>query len=647
MTDSIFEISRNSGNSDLVYNNRYQESILSIPFDDKECNNISPDKVYYNKNIDSKESCKFNIYDSSKSEQNKNNMSKVIVYNNNKKHITNNNNNINIEFKIKPKHVKKTGKKEKDLKKNKLKRNNNYITSVVSAQNQQNIKASLLKMKRNIYSSNIQKINSSKNRNIITENKSDITNKTVNINYSVKKNNICSYDNKDTSNLPSVEQSQLIIDTSFYRSKDFCKNLSIFSSYLSIENNNIISKNKNKSKEFVSYNSDNLLISNKNITTDKNNIYISEYKETIDNNTNNNLYSENNHKRTLTLLNYYKPIKNNTKLDFIKFDQDTIKNIENKYSNCINNKIKLSSNKNSNNSLESVDFFKNNSSIDEEKIEELRRCINLQNTYIKELKEYKDKYNKLNIEIIDKDEEINKLKEENNYLNEYIKKSKQSIVLILKREETEKKKRIKEWINTMSLKLCKPSNNKYSTCIDNWDDGEDILIIKNSLNDISLKKNNLEEERRQINNKLLEYKNNKFNKNNFNDTNKCFNTISNRYFIKLIYIKIDFNSKELDSYEIDLEEERNSIKYNYETLVIKEFKLKEQLEYLTKEAVLFKSEYKRVYEENRCRFGLGFNSMNEKWPLISNRYLVMSLLGKGGYSEVYKVLTIYYIKINY
>lgn len=40
-------------------------------------------------------------------------------------------------------------------------------------------------------------------------------------------------------------------------------------------------------------------------------------------------------------------------------------------------------------------------------------------------------------------------------------------------------------------------------------------------------------------------------------------------------------------------------------------------------------------EESQSRYG-GVNS-KEKWPILSNKYLILSLLGKGGYSEVYKV----------
>ena len=59
---------------------------------------------------------------------------------------------------------------------------------------------------------------------------------------------------------------------------------------------------------------------------------------------------------------------------------------------------------------------------------------------------------------------------------------------------------------------------------------------------------------------------------------------------------------------------------------------------LEKDQILFQVEYKRVYEEERCKFGSLSNCLKEKWPVLSDRYLLLSLLGKGGYSEVYKVI---------
>lgn len=80
--------------------------------------------------------------------------------------------------------------------------------------------------------------------------------------------------------------------------------------------------------------------------------------------------------------------------------------------------------------------------------------------------------------------------------------------------------------------------------------------------------------------------------------------------------------------------------------------LREQLEKFEQEKALFTHEYKRLQEEDQyiisplsciltreisCRFGNSSKEGFAPWPILSNRYQLLSLIGKGGFSEVYKV----------
>lgn len=59
---------------------------------------------------------------------------------------------------------------------------------------------------------------------------------------------------------------------------------------------------------------------------------------------------------------------------------------------------------------------------------------------------------------------------------------------------------------------------------------------------------------------------------------------------------------------------------------------------LDKERNIFINKWRRFQDEQCCRFAqknLEFNM--PAWPLLNDRYQVLSLLGKGGFSEVYKV----------
>ena len=65
-----------------------------------------------------------------------------------------------------------------------------------------------------------------------------------------------------------------------------------------------------------------------------------------------------------------------------------------------------------------------------------------------------------------------------------------------------------------------------------------------------------------------------------------------------------------------------------------EIEIKEKLDRLETEKTLVAIESKRLREEETSRYAS--NTSKEKFPILANRYLILSLLGKGGYSEVYK-----------
>jgi tousled-like kinase len=55
----------------------------------------------------------------------------------------------------------------------------------------------------------------------------------------------------------------------------------------------------------------------------------------------------------------------------------------------------------------------------------------------------------------------------------------------------------------------------------------------------------------------------------------------------------------------------------------------ETLKHLNKQLTEYKSLLKNAYEEKTCKFA-------NVWPALKNRYQVLELIGKGGFSEVYK-----------
>lgn len=67
-----------------------------------------------------------------------------------------------------------------------------------------------------------------------------------------------------------------------------------------------------------------------------------------------------------------------------------------------------------------------------------------------------------------------------------------------------------------------------------------------------------------------------------------------------------------------------------QTLVKEDKEIQSELERLDRERNLHIREIKRIANEDASRF--------KDHPLLSDRYLLLNLLGKGGFSEVHKVV---------
>ena len=65
-----------------------------------------------------------------------------------------------------------------------------------------------------------------------------------------------------------------------------------------------------------------------------------------------------------------------------------------------------------------------------------------------------------------------------------------------------------------------------------------------------------------------------------------------------------------------------------------EKRVKEELMMLEKEKSTYLAEFKRMRDEESSKYG-GIHS-KKRFSVLQDRYLILSLLGKGGYSEVYK-----------
>ena len=87
--------------------------------------------------------------------------------------------------------------------------------------------------------------------------------------------------------------------------------------------------------------------------------------------------------------------------------------------------------------------------------------------------------------------------------------------------------------------------------------------------------------------------------------------------------------------EFSYEETREIVTMQLSFLNKEEGQLKERLEVLEGQRRIYLKSKRNMLDEQNCRFGRRARR-STGWPLLSERYQVLSLLGKGGFSEVYK-----------
>ena len=257
----------------------------------------------------------------------------------------------------------------------------------------------------------------------------------------------------------------------------------------------------------------------------------------------------------------------------------------------------------------------------------------------------KEKENeKLKIIFQDNEKDMKNLNNLNKDFENQIMTGRKSLMKYLKDYEDLKRTQNKQWLNEQAYKLGKFSIQRAGTrLIEVWEDGEKILNLKQNIKDLKNNKEDLEKFKKRLANAIKkkdtkekgekqELNPNQLNQNFSTQQNNNFLLPNNIYHNNNIF---SYNNTNLEDYnDHDILELKELINFKVTKITKDESECLEKLEKLEIEKIKYQIEFKRFLEEEKCRYGI---NSKEKWPILSNRYLILSLLGRGGYSEVYKV----------
>ena len=238
----------------------------------------------------------------------------------------------------------------------------------------------------------------------------------------------------------------------------------------------------------------------------------------------------------------------------------------------------------------------NNFNENSNSIEQLMKKIAEQNLIIEE----KDKeLSKLKLSQKEIEEIIKDLQEYKKNSDIEIKRCRLDISNMAKEIAELKREKKKKWLNEQEYNLGKFGIQRFShgQAIDYWEDGTKIIEVKKALENIKIQKEEIDKQKRKLAS---------------NKSRKSLNEDNNNYY------EID-DSKEL-------------LNFKMSQLQKEESELKDKKNRLEIEKSILIHEINLYNQESRCTF----SQKKEGWPLLGGRYQIVGLLGKGGYSEVYK-----------
>ena len=332
--------------------------------------------------------------------------------------------------------------------------------------------------------------------------------------------------------------------------------------------------------------------------SNKSNLSAKSYKSENNNNSGSEQSPKNiNNGNNTTSNKYNKTIKDYYRTDFISRSNNNSNHIKN------NNTIITTHKKNSidkhNSNLLDINDNNNNEYNDHNNnitVEQLMKKISEQNLLI----EAKEKeLSKLKLTQKENEEIINDLQQYKKNSDIEIKRCRLDISNMAKEIAELKREKKNKWINEQEYSLGKFGIQRFShgQVIDYWEDGTKMIEIKKALENIKNQKEEIDKQRRKISSNKSRKSQNEDNNNNYDqDESKELLT---------------FKMSQLQKEESELKDKKNRLEIE-KSILIHEINLYNQ--------------------ESRCTF----SQKKEGWPLLGGRYQIVGLLGKGGYSEVYK-----------
>lgn len=249
--------------------------------------------------------------------------------------------------------------------------------------------------------------------------------------------------------------------------------------------------------------------------------------------------------------------------------------------------------------------------------------------------------------IKDRDRELAKLHKalqfKDGEIDSYKTKVKQQVSVFLLELEQLKRTEKRAYIKTQKLRIGEFITHRVGAkFIETWIDGHELRDLKSKLETISKDKENIEKVRKSFHKKKTKSigGDEKPCVQDASDYSNCNALDINQYRMYLAQIpqnQLDDDQTNNPGNKNAFNDIKERLSYQLQFLSKEEANIKERVAALELEKNDYLKVAEALYEEENSRFGrLDQTDSSVRWPFLAERYQILSLLGKGGFSEVYK-----------
>ena len=201
-----------------------------------------------------------------------------------------------------------------------------------------------------------------------------------------------------------------------------------------------------------------------------------------------------------------------------------------------------------------------------------------------------------------------------------------------------KEKRI--WLNEQAIRLGRLTTQRQGTkFVEVWEEGEGFKKLQLKLKEIQTEKDEIERLKKNRNKAKLKKQGSlpAVPTDGFTGSNTSRGTTASNGSLTGLMTMNEVSEYDLEESEfnnIDKNEQKEIYQFKQKMLENEERRVREELQILDKEKCFYLNEFKRMRDEESSKYN-GIHS-KKRYSVLASKYLVLSLLGKGGYSEVYK-----------